>query len=210
MKRSTHCCGQLGRKRQREKGSARQAAHRCNVAQSASQTTVPDRIWRMPVAAKMHAFQAEVGGDQALRARAESEELRSRRRCHGPRSPLPGSSSNALDDQFFAKLARLDPFRQRSLRQLYPTRECCIIRSASAYHFSEGYRPKFIDMSGSLCYGLKSFHSSRAPGNREVSSRGGESLTHVLQGPVTSSSDQQGPAFRIFIGCLEAQTGTNF
>ncbi len=55
---------ELGGKRQGKKRGARNAAHRGDVAQSASQATVPYGVRRMPLAAKVHAFQAEVGGDQ--------------------------------------------------------------------------------------------------------------------------------------------------
>src|SRR5215469_15170669 len=51
---------QLCGKRQRQKRRERIAAHGCDIAETASEAAVSDGVWRMPLAAKVNPFDAEV------------------------------------------------------------------------------------------------------------------------------------------------------
>ncbi len=77
---------QLWRKRQRKECGPRCPAHGGNVAESAGQAAVPDRVRRMPLAAEVNVLQAEVGGDQYFVPARHRSARRSRRRF-----PHPGS-----------------------------------------------------------------------------------------------------------------------
>src|SRR5215472_6116867 len=57
---------QLGGQTQRQKRRQRLASHGRDVAQPARQTAMPNRLWRVPLAAKVHALQAEIGCDQRV------------------------------------------------------------------------------------------------------------------------------------------------
>ena len=59
---------QIGGQGEREKRGKGLAAHGRDVGESAGEAAVADRVGGMPLAAEVHAFQGEVGGDQGLRA----------------------------------------------------------------------------------------------------------------------------------------------
>src|SRR5271167_1222461 len=100
------------------------------------------------------------------------------------------SPSNVLDEQFFVERHGYS-WTQGGPRQ-YTRRENQANRPAStAATFVGSSCPKFVDIVGSLCYGLMSFHSSQAPGIEDVACRGGEPLTHASPG---TRNEQFGPA----------------
>ena len=59
---------QVGGQGEREKRGKGLAAHGRDVGESAGEAAVADRVGGMPLAAEVHAFEGEVGGDQGLRA----------------------------------------------------------------------------------------------------------------------------------------------
>src|SRR5271166_4844748 len=66
--------------------------------------------------------------------------------------------------------------------------------------------PKVVDRAGTLCYGLKSFNSSQAPGNEDLYPPGRRVVNPRSPGTRNEQLGPARPAFRIFIFLL-ALTG---
>ncbi len=64
---------QVAGQTQRNKGRNRFPAHGCDIAQPPRQTSVPHRLCRMPLPAKVHPFQTEIRGHQSLVTRGNPQ-----------------------------------------------------------------------------------------------------------------------------------------
>ena len=90
------------------------ASHGSDVAQSSSQAAVPDRVGRMPLAAEVHPFQAEVGGDQRFLPARERQDGAVVADALTGSYAATGNAANAANKQFFAEWHG-DPYPGQSL-----------------------------------------------------------------------------------------------
>ena len=63
-------------KSQRKEGCDGLSTHSSDITQAASQAAMANTLRRVPVATKMHPFQAEIGGYQQLRTRSNTDNRR--------------------------------------------------------------------------------------------------------------------------------------
>src|SRR5271157_5849405 len=154
--------GQVARQGKRKKGRNRLTTHGGNIAQTAGQTPVADRFRRMPVATEMNAFQREVGGDQRVVSRQQTQygavvsnsgenlwgadtpfdKLRAGSvRLSSPNSQVPvrpRHTANLGNQRFFGKRHRRNQYKPRRDKRCCPTRKDSAAEPPRGARFPQG------------------------------------------------------------------------
>jgi len=110
---------QISRQGQRQKGSDGPASHGSNVAEPAGKAAMADHLGSVPVAAKVDAFKAEIGGHEGLVSGGDSQYsavVTNTDANRGPAAFRPGT--DALDNRLFWERQANSIYKRAALREL--------------------------------------------------------------------------------------------